>query len=251
MSNGRIVAILATVFVIATATRCGAASERVIPRQGMADVQVIVFPAEMFRGWPGRAGLEDHVTFTYSRAISQSQAIRDFAAYSKITQRTLNDVEVSTEATPLNGGPSIPMTCVTFTTPQLTQVQSGHFDVEPFVRALHAYKHLRLSFIAPGGFRFSGLRSFHNRFVDIDMTMMAAGSSSTYTYDVGIKDGSFALLNLPTTQLDPALQRVASQQALDRKLLVLRIIGIVFVGGVATLAGYFVYSFLAMRPAAG
>ena len=208
----------------------------------MADIQVMVFPAEMFRGWPGRQAVEDHVTFTYAKAVSQAQAMRDFLAYSKIATKTLNEVQVRTDAASLVGARSPVMTCVTFTSAQVTDAQSGHFDIEPFVLALHTYKHLRLTFIAPSGFRFGGLRTFHDRRVDVEMAPLSSPASTTYTYDVWIKDGSFSALHLPTLQDDPVKQRDAIDRSNRLKRILLNVVGIVFICGVAGGVGYVVYN---------
>jgi hypothetical protein len=162
--------------------------------------------------------------------------------------RTLNDVQITTAPTSAAGAPSTRMTCVTFTSPQVTNVQSGHFDIEPFVLAFRSYRRLRLMFIAPAGLQFGGLRSYHDRRVDIDMTQVSPAASATYTYDVAIKDGSFASLDLPTMQADPAVLQYEIDKANQRKRLVLKIVGFIFIASVATLVGYVAYTVMASKP---
>ena len=216
------------------------------PSPSGSGVYVMVFPASMFRGWPGREGIEDHATFTYGSAIGQNQALADTQAYSKITSRTLHAVQITTETTPLTGIKLPPTTCVTFTSQGMIP-ETGGFELEPLICSLKGYKKLRFSFIADPSFRFTGLRSYDDRYVSIRMDSLAARSSTTYTYDVAVKDPSFGRLNLPTWQADPAVLKRADETAAHRRTGLLKTLGVVAVCGAAALAGYFVYTFMLVK----
>ena len=77
MKHSRMVAVLMSIALVAELSGRQAAA-RNTPMPGKADVQVMVFPAEMFRGWPGRQAIEDHVTLTYARAVPR---IRRYATF--------------------------------------------------------------------------------------------------------------------------------------------------------------------------
>lgn len=241
---------LATVLLTGTVLSGGNAyAQAVLP--GAADVHVMMFPAKMFRGWPGRQGYEDHVTFTYATAVGETKALADSVKYSKLTARTLHDVQITTEATQLTGLRVPPMTCVTFTSPALLPAQSGGFDLEPLICSLKNYKRLRLSFIVDPAFRFTGLRTYNDRYVNIRLDEMSTSASAMYTYDVAIKDASFGQLTLPKWQADPAEQKRAEDFSARRKKSLLKVIGVVFVGCLAAFAGYVVYTVLSVKPPAG
>ncbi|HEY3330132.1 MAG TPA: hypothetical protein VGK19_08950 [Capsulimonadaceae bacterium] len=214
------------------------------PIAGSADVHVMVFPSSMFPPAGGDTAGEDHVTFTYPKEMSEKIAMRDFLAYSKVTSRTLHEVQVSTDRTPLASGQSQRMTCVTFTTPGLVRTGATHFELEPFILSLKEYKHIRLSFIAPPGFSFSGLRTYKDKNVAIRLDPVASGGGTTYTYDVRVLDATFTSLRLPAWQADPATERMTQSRDAERKQLLVKVLGIILIGGVASVIGYYVYSAL-------
>lgn len=214
---------------------------------GSADVHVMVFPGGMLPQTSGDSMGEDHVTFTYAREVSDQDAQRDFLAYSKVSSRTLHQVQVTTGRTPLSGASSPKMTCTTFTTLALIRPGAGHFDIEPFIVALKAYRHIRLSFIVPAGYTFSGLRTYKDRYVSISVDPQSSDAGATYTYDVHVIDPSFKSLNLPTWQASPEAEKTAAIQTDERKRLAIKIVGIILIGGIAAVAGYFVYSAVAAK----
>ncbi len=242
-SSRAAIALIAVMLTVCTAYRASAAEGQA----GAADIQVMVFPSVMFPALPGQVGGEDRVTFTYSAAVSDAQAMKDFLAYSKITSRTLHDVQVSTDRTPLSGVQSPKMTCVTFTTADVIRSTVPYFDLSPFIETMKAYRHQRLIFVTPNGFQFSGLRTYKDRNVDITLDQMSAHGGTTFTYNVNVIDSNFQSLHLPTWQADPAVLKVAQQKKADQRLLLIKVLGVVLIGGAASLIGYFVYSVLAAK----
>jgi hypothetical protein len=236
---------IAAAFVLSAPCRADGGSA------GAADVQVMVFPAVMFPPVPGSVTGEDHVTFTYATGLTDEQAMKDFLAYSKITARTLHDVQISTGRTALSGAASPVMTCVTFTTPDVIRSNVPYFDLEPFIQTMKGYHHLRLIFVTPAGFQFTGLRNYEDRNVRISLDQLSAKGGTTYTYNVNVLNSRFQALHLPTWQADPAQLKVAEKQKADKRLLLVKIFGAILVAGVASLVGYLVYNVLAVKGNGG
>lgn len=218
-------------------------------RSGSADVQVIVFPAVMFRNLPAPDNLEDHLTFTYNRVVSMQTVQRDLIAYNKLTNKPLHMVTVTTGKTPLTAARSDRMTSVTFMAADVIQPRSGHFDIDPFIEALKPYRKQRIAFVAPVGFQFTGLRSYKDDYLTINVSTGGDERGAMYTYDVDVNNPSFTGLHLPTWQADPRSTQVATAQSNDRVRLI-KILGIVLVGSIAAFVGYVVYSVMIVRPPA-
>jgi hypothetical protein len=215
-------------------------------------VDIMVFPAQMFAGTPGGGGNEDHVSVSYSRIIPSKRVAEDCLAYNKAARKPIHDAQIvnnGDEQNFLNTGAVLgpKTTSLTFSAAGVIDPQSPHFDLDSFILAYKQYKHFRLRFISYSAIKFTGLRTYHDRYLNVALSSAPMNGSTTYTYDINVLNPSFTSLSLPVWQAGP--EDVAADQARREQLKhrVLFGIGILIAFSVAFLIGYLAYQYAAKQ----
>ena len=181
-----------------------AQNPRPIAPSGPPDVLVLVFAV------PGGA---DQIGLTYAGKVPRAQVQRDMAALKQNTGWALTAVKI-TDSPPPVAGKRPAMTSAECAAVGVVDGAAHTLPLEPIVRALKPYHRVTLSYFAPPGFQFQGLRGFADEHVQIALMQHGA----TYTYNITITDPHFDRLNLPLYGLPSAgLQSAQGQPGAARR----------------------------------
>jgi hypothetical protein len=131
------------------------------------------------------------VALTYSTAVPRALVSTQLNTLLKETGWRAYNINITDRG--LSPSAKDAMTSLGFTTPQVVDLRNGYLQVLPFIKALKALKSIRLVYIVPPGFRFSGPVQYADRHVKITM----AQSGNTFSYGITIKNPNFGTLNLP------------------------------------------------------
>jgi hypothetical protein len=215
--------------------------------RGRLDIQVIVVSAALMGKASTDSPAEDTVSISYADPIAKSDALNDAKAFSRIGHYTLSNVQITTEAVAPAGSGVTPMTCITFTTPGLVTTGMGYFDIQPFLRAYCAYRHIRLTLFVPDGYQYNGIGSYETDGVSVVYTTSQGLGSLSYTYDVLISGHGEASINIPRNQADAMIAINNRHRVEAIKRTAVFVFALIFVIAIAGLVGYVMSSVVDRR----
>jgi hypothetical protein len=206
-------------------------------------LSIVVFSASVFGSIPGAAASDDQVSIVYPKVLSFADVQKDCISYNVLTRKPLtvhaidNDPVISGEGNVISSA----KTSVSFTANQIIQPGGSYFDVAPFILTYKRYKNIDIQFAPGANFKFTGLRTYRDRYLSVDLVPNASGSGSAYAYNIHIFDPSFTALNLPTRQATPEEVQLAKIREAERERNIKIFMGVLFAVFISLFIGYFAY----------
>ena len=184
-------------FAMACCTLAGSPGRAQIKGQapGQPDVLVLVFSSP---GGPDQIGL------TYPGVVPHGIVQRDIRALQATTGWATANIHISDKLPPVRKSVG-KMTEADFTVAGAVAPTTHYLPLEPFVQALHPYRHVTLTYFVGQGFDFRGVRNYSDRHVRIALEQRGG----TFTYQIFMLDGHVEHLKLPRYELSSAGGRTA------------------------------------------